>query len=295
MMHMTRTALGLSLFLLMPSVLVAQSTNPTGTKKILLIAGETAKVDTVGHHDYIAGCKCLDQLLRQVDQVTCVSVENGWPSDEKLFDEAKSIVFYTDGGGKQAFLESAQRTAKLQSLVDSGVGIVMIHQAVDFPDESEKQAKDWLGGVYLKSKSGRGHWDSAHVDFPTHPITRGVEPWKINDGWLNGIEFVEGMKGITPLVWSGKEYAGSRAGLDRDIVAWSYDRENGGRSFVFTGLDAHSAWKLPGVRQLVVNGVVWSAGIEIPRSGVRCAIDDTELDAMLTPREPKKPAAKKKQ
>ncbi len=287
--------MGLSLFLLMPSVLFAQSINPTGTKKILLIAGETAKVDKVGHHDYIAGCKCLDRLLQQVEQVKCESIENGWPSDEKVFDHVHSVIFYTDGGGKQAFLESNARIAKIQSLIDSGVGFVMIHQAVDFPDEFEQQAKSWLGGVYLKSKSGRGHWDSAHVDFPTHPITRGIEPWKINDGWLNGIDFVEGLRGITPLVWSGKEYKGSRAGLDRDIVAWAFDREKGGRSFVFTGLDAHSAWTLPGVRKLIVNGVLWSAGVDIPSEGISCDIEESQLDAMLTPREPKKPVAKKKE
>ena len=170
----------------------------------------------------------------------------------------------------------------------------MIHQAIDFPDEFELQAKSWLGGAYLKSKSARGHWDSAHVDFPEHPITRGVEPWKINDGWLNGIEFAEGMKGITPLVWSGKEYAGSRAGLDRDIVAWSFERNKGGRSFAFTGLDAHSAWKLPGVRQLMVNSVLWSAGFDIESHGAPCLIDDSLLDEMLTPREPKKPVVSKK-
>ena len=119
-----------------------------------------------------------------------------------------------------------------------------------------------------------------------------MTPWKINDGWLNGIQFVDAMKGITPLVWSGKEYAGSRAGLDKDIVAWSYERPAGGRSFSFTGLDAHSAWSLPGMRQLVVNGVLWTAGIEIPETGAANEIDESQLDSMLTPRKPKKPAAK---
>jgi Trehalose utilisation len=277
-----------------PCLLFAQSTSPDHTRRIVLVAGETAKVDKVGHHDYIAGCKCLSHLLRQVGGVTCENVENGWPQDESVFKNARSIVFYTDGGGKQAFLESPERVAKIQSLVDAGVGIVMIHQAVDFPDEFEKLAKEWLGGVYLKNQSGRGHWDSAHVDFPAHAITAGVEPWKINDGWLNGIAFVEGMRGVTPLVWSGKEYQGSRAGLDRDIVAWSYDRRDHGRSFVFTGLDAHSAWSHVGLRKLMVNGIVWSAGIEIPSGGIACDIESSQLDSMLTPREEKKPAAKKR-
>ncbi len=266
----------------------AQTDSGNGKQKIVLVAGETALVDTVGHHDYLAGCACLEAILRQTSGVEIVQMKNGWPDDEAVFSNAKAVVFYTDGGGKQAFLDSPARTAKLQTMVDSSVGIVMIHQAVDFPDSVADQAKSWLGGIYVNSASGRGHWDSNHVDFPKHPIARGVTPWKINDGWLNGIQFVDGMKGITPLVWSGKEYAGSRAGLDKDIVAWSYERPNGGRSFSFTGLDAHSAWSLPGMRQLVVNGVLWAAGVEIPETGAANEINEKQLKAMQTPRTPKK-------
>ncbi len=262
--------------------------------KIVLVAGETAKVDKVGHHDYIAGCKCLEAMLRQTDGIEVVQVLDGWPADESVFEGAGSVVFYTDGGGKQAFLSSPKRIERVQSLVDGKVGIVMIHQAVDFPAEFAERAKSWLGGIYLAGKSGRGHWDSKHVDFPTHSITYGVTPWEINDGWLNKIQFVDAMRGITPLVWSGKEYAGSRAGLNDDIVAWAYERPTGGRSFSFTGLDAHSAWSLPGMRQLMVNGVLWSAGVDVPVEGAKCRASEDELTAMQTEREQPRPTAKNK-
>jgi hypothetical protein len=198
-------------------------------------------------------------------------------------------VFYTDGGGKQAFLKSPERIARMQDLVNTGAGLVMIHQAVDFPDQFAEQGLDWLGGIYRHGRSGRGHWPSRHVDFPQHPITRGVAPWQIKDGWLNQLEFVNGMQGVTPLIWSGKEYEESHAGVDGHIVGWAYERPRSGRSFCFTGLDAHSAWELPGVRQLMVNGVLWAAGIDIPEAGAPCRIDKAELEAMRTPRMPKKP------
>lgn len=263
------------------------------TCKIVLIAGETAKVDKPGHHDYLAGVACLEALLRQTPEVETIVVTQGWPEQDDVFEGAAAVVFYTDGGGKQAFLASTARVSKMQSLADSGVGIVMLHQAVDFPEAFAKNAKDWLGGLYLSGHSGRGHWDSKHVDFPNHPICQGVIPWQVNDGWLNKIEFVENMLGVTPLVWSGKEYAGSRAGLDDDIVAWAYQRPGGGRSFSYTGLDAHSAWSLEGMRQLVVNGVLWSASQEIPKEGAANGITEQQLDALLTPRTAK-PAQTKK-
>ena len=262
--------------------------------KIVLVAGEITKVDTAGHHDYLAGCECLQVLLQQTAGVETVRINDGWPQDDSVFDGASCIVFYCDGGGKQAFLNSPQRIAKMQSLVDSGVGITMIHQSVDFPDKFADLGRNWLGGVYQKDKSGRGHWPSSHIDFPQHPITNGVTPWQINDGWLNGIQFVKDMQGITPLVWSGKDIEESRAGLDNHIVAWSYDRPAGGRSFSFSGLDAHSAWELPGMRQLVVNGILWCAGVHIPEKGAPSKIEKSALDAMTTPRESKKPTAKQK-
>lgn len=268
---------------------ISHAADPAKPIKIVLVAGETAKVDVPGHHDYLAGCQCLEQLLKQSPGVETVQVTEGWPTDESVMNGANSLVFYTDGGGKQAFLNSAERVARVQKLMDAGCGLVLIHQAVDVPDEHATQVLSWLGGAYLKNKSQRGHWDSQHVEFPNHPVTRGVTPWKINDGWLNAIQFVDQRQGITPLVWSSKEYEEGRPGIDSHIVAWTYDRPQGGRSFAFTGLDAHSAWERPGMRQLMVNGVLWSAGADIPEAGAPSQIEKAALDAMLTPRQAPKP------
>ncbi|MEZ6043428.1 MAG: ThuA domain-containing protein [Planctomycetaceae bacterium] len=293
--HTPVVAVFLILQSLLPSTTeaVASSADEPSQTRIILVAGETAKVDKPGHHDYLAGCDCLALLLRQTPGVVTVRINDGWPQDESLFDGAAAIVFYTDGGGKQAFLKTPNRIARMQALVDAGVGIVMIHQAVDFPDDHLSQAKTWIGGVYAKGKSGRGHWDSAHVDFPKHEVCRGVTAWQINDGWLNGLQFVQDMKGITPLVWSGREYTESRTGIDAHIVAWTYDRPNGGRSFSFTGLDAHSAWERTGMRQLVINGILWSAGVMIPDTGAPSTIEQSQLDGLLTPRQPAKTDARK--
>ncbi|MBI3464775.1 MAG: ThuA domain-containing protein [Planctomycetes bacterium] len=271
---------------------LAQSENTAtrgapAARKIVLVAGETAKQDVLGHHDYLAGCKTLETLLRQTPGVRTEFVQDGWPENEEVFAGAAAVVFYTDGGGKQGFLKTPERIARVQALANAAVGLVCIHQAVDFPAEFEQQAKGWLGGIYLNGKSGRGHWPSAHVEFPHHPITRGVAPWKVNDGWLNELQFVDGLAGVTPLVWSGKVYQGSRSGRDADVVGWAYERPGGGRSFSFTGLDAHSAWSLPGMRRLMVNGILWSAGVEIPPEGAPAAIDEQRLTSYLTPREPK--------
>ena len=115
-------------------------------------------------------------------------------------------------------------------------------------------------------------------------MTRGVEPWEIQDGWHNQIQFIHDMRGVTPLLWSSRRHHGSSEGGTADVVAWTYERPAGGRSFCFTGLDAHSAWSVGGLRQLMLNAILWSAGLTIPANGAPCAVSQTELASYLTPR-----------
>jgi hypothetical protein len=267
-----------------------RSPEPTGTAalrpeggRIVLLAGRMKGADRTGHHDYLAGCALLASLLRRTG-VEVTAVREGWPDDERILDAARSLVFYTRGAGKQEFLGSAQRVERLQELVDRGVGIVMIHQALSYPPEWADRALQWLGGAHLGGRSGRGHWWTHHRDFPEHPTTRGVLPWRIRDGWLNGIEFADAGRGIVPLVWSGRRHRGSSEGGTADVVGWAYERPGGGRSFCFTGLDAHSAWSRPGVRRLLVNGILWSAGLDVPAAGAECSVSRSDLRGYLTPR-----------
>ena len=251
---------------------------------IVLIAGPVKVPDRIGHHDYLAGCTVLAGLIEQTPGLRAIVVRDGWPDDDAILDAARGLVVYAGGGRKLPLLASAQRIARIQRLIDRGIGVVMLHQAVSCMPEFRVQMASWLGGAHVAGESARGHWRTRHREFPVHPVTRGVQAWETKDGWLNDIRFVDGMRGITPLVWSGRAAGGAAAGGTADIVGWTYDRPNGGRSFGFTGLDAHSAWSAAGVRQLVVNATLWSAGLTIPAAGAPCAIDDGGLQRCLTPR-----------
>jgi len=251
---------------------------------IVLLAGTLKVPDRVGHHDYLGGCNLLASLLEQTAGVRAIVVRDGWPQEESVFDSARALVVYSGGGRKLALLALPQRTLTIQRLVDRGVGMVMIHQAVSYPPEFAGQAASWIGGAHLAGQSARGHWPARHSEFPCHPVTRGVEAWESRDGWLKEIQFLDSMHGVTPLVWSGREHRGARSGGVADVVSWAYERRDGGRSFCFTGLDAHSAWSAAGLRQLLVNGTLWSAGLPIPATGVPCAVDAAALHGYLTPR-----------
>jgi len=251
---------------------------------VVLLAGRVSVPDRIGHHDYLAGCNLLADLVAQTPGVRPRVVCDGWPEDESVFDDARSVVVYSGGRQKLALTQTPQRLDLFQMLADRGVGMVMIHQAGSFSPALEGRAAHWICGVHIPGKSGSGHWPSLHGEFPEHPVTRGVASWAIKDGWLNRIQFADGARDITPVVWSGREHRGSsKGGLD-DVVSWAYERPGGGRAFCFSGLDAHSTWSKRGVRQLLVNAIIWSAGLPIPESGAPCAADEAALPSYLTPR-----------
>jgi Trehalose utilisation len=251
---------------------------------VLLLAGEMAPVDRTGHHDYQGGIKVLRECLLQTSGVRVTSSITGWPSESQELTDAEVVVFYCDGGGKQPYLTSPERIAAIDALVARGAGLVLIHQAVDHPAAHVARAVQWMGASYDPAVSIRGHWPSTHKEFPVHELTNGVTAWTLNDGWLASLRFVTDRQGFVPCVWSSKAASGSSSGGDAAITAWGYERPTGGRSFAFTGLDGHEAWKQAGVRQLVTNGVLWSAGLTLPTGGAPCALDDAAIDRLVTPR-----------
>jgi hypothetical protein len=252
--------------------------------RIALVAGPVSEYGWRGHHDYAAGIGVLGGLLEQTPGVSTLPVPGGWPQEASAFDDVRAAVFYTGGGGKQAFLATEGRRERMQSLLDRGMGLVLLHQAVSCRADHLARMQAWAGGAHLRDVSARGHWRTRHRSFPEHPVTRGVAPWAVRDGWLREIVFAQGATGITPLAWSSRRHRGASTGGSPDVVAWTYERPRGGRSFCFTGLHAHVGWSLPGVCQLVVNGVLWSAGLPIPLGGAAAKPEGIRIP--LTPRKP---------
>lgn len=268
---------------------------PTDAKaaKIVLIAMDTGPIHPRGEHEHFAGCALLMRMLQQTPGVAPVMVTGGWPTNPETLKNARTIVFYMDGGGKQTTIKHAD---EIQKLMDAGVGIVHLHQVIDYPTEPGKQAMQWLGGVYnAKAGGARGHWDESFTTFPDHPITRGVEPFKLNDGWILKLSFVPGLKGITPLLrtsqLSPKGKPDQPANGTDNIVCWAYDRPDGGRSFVLTGAHGHKNWALNGLRRLVVNGILWTAKVDIPKEGAPVELNPADLMTNLE-RKPTTRAAK---
>ena len=253
-----------------------------GMKRVVLLAGSPS--NRRGQHEYLAGCALLADALRRVDGVWPVLVAGGWPANEKTLEGADAVVVYADGGPKLPFLP-AERRARMASLMEKGAGLVMLHQAVDVPAELFPEVQRWLGAAWQPDIGCRGHWDMEFAGLPPGEITRGVIGFAAPlDGWLFNLHFAPGAR---PLLAGGvpdkaRTTADSRAHPGRpEVVAWSYERPGGGRSFGFTGCDLHRNWGVEGQRRFVLNGILWAAGVPVPDQGAPAHIEPGALERNL--------------
>jgi hypothetical protein len=247
--------------------------------KIVLIAGTPS--NKPGQHEYFAGCALLMRWLKQTPGVWPVLCAEGWPKNEAVLDGAKALVVFMDGGEKLAFLEDARWT-KVRALMASGAGFVAFHQAVEVPAEKAEEYKGWLGAVWQPDIGFRGHWDVKFKNVTAHAVSGGLRPFDLlKDGWLCNLHFAN--KGVTPLIASKvpekvRSTADAKAHADRaEVVAWAFERENGGRSFGFTGADLHANWASDDQRRLVLNGILWSAKAPLPDGGATVSVTPEEL------------------
>lgn len=250
-------------------------------KKIVFVAGGPSH--NYGAHEHKAGCMLLkEDLDRSGLPLETVLVTNGWPKDESVFDDAAAVVIYADGGGGHP---AVKHLDSLRAMADRGVGIVCLHYGVEVPKGEPGEAfLETIGGYFEPDWSVNPHWTASYNALPQHPITRGVKPFRINDEWYYHMRFREGMQGVTPILTDvptqetlsrpDGPHEGNPAVREAvakgepQHVAWAYERPNGGRGFGFTGGHVHWNWGHPEFRQLVLNAIVWTAGLDVPKDGV---------------------------
>src|SRR5947209_19722800 len=89
--------------------------------KIVLIAGRPSHGP--GEHEFNAGTKLLVKCLKEMPGIDPVFVEGGWPKDESVFQGAKSVVFFMDGGGGHTMIQGKERKEVMRRLMDQGAGL----------------------------------------------------------------------------------------------------------------------------------------------------------------------------
>jgi hypothetical protein len=235
----------------------------------------------------------------RIPKIETIIHRNAKVGDSFAFDDADVIVVFCDGGGRYPLRGQEDRLEKLRQ---AGKGFVFLHYALcgsqgndaQKPPELPADAKFILkatGGVYETFHSVNPSYTAEFKSIPAHPITRGVRPFTIEDEWYFHMRFLnenteqilahpktaalqailvttppDAVKQLPDGAHSGNPTVRERLGKP-EILAWAFQREDGGRGFGFTGGDNIGNFAHPDFRKLLLNAIVWTAGVEIPESG----------------------------
>ena len=273
--------LPISLCLLFAVCLGGEVLQAAEKAKVVFISGKPSHGRMA--HEHRAGNMILAEALNRSNlNVQGVLVPHyGYPKDTSILDDAASVVIFCTGHGGHVL---KPRLDEFDALMEKGVGVVMIHWATEAekgkPGEKFLQ---WMGGFCDLNWSVNPHWTPKFKDFPKHPICNGVQPFSLRDEWYYHMRFVKDLKGVTPILSDlpGPETLrrrdGARSGNptvrkavaagEKQHVAWAYQRADGGRGFGFTGAHDHINWRHDDYRRVVLNAILWTAKVEVPKDG----------------------------
>jgi hypothetical protein len=167
--------------------LPASAKTADGKQKLVFIAGKPSHPPRM--HEFRAGVLLLTKALANTPGIVVEAHDMGWVKDEKAFEDADAVVIYADGNKGHPAVQG-DHLAKLQALIDKGVGFGCMHYGVEVdPSQAGDQFKRWIGGHYEHQFSCNPIWEPSFEKFPEHAITRGVQPFQVKDEWYFNIRF----------------------------------------------------------------------------------------------------------
>ena len=276
--------------------------------KVVFISGKPSHGPM--SHEHRAGNMILAKRLNASGLANAVVLPDiGYPKDASVLKDADTIVIFCTGHGGHVL---NPKLKEFDALMKKGIGVVMIHWTTEAVkgDPGDKFLQ-WMGGFCDLDWSVNPHW-TANFKPQKHEIWNGVKPFKVNDEWYYHMRFVKDRTGLTPILTdlpgpeTLKRPNGPRSGnvhVRRSVangesqhVAWAYQRQDmKGRGFGFTGGHVHMNWQNDSYRKIVLNAILWTAGIKVPKNGVESATpSDEEMRSNLDPKGKRKPRPKPK-
>lgn len=252
--------------------------------RILIVVGPSNHPP--GSHEVAAGGRLMQHCLERMENPAGVKVDvvEGWP-DRALRDAASSIVFIGDFFPPNHLPNAAQNLVDLEAMMERGCGMVCVHYATGVhgdhvaPDGDHPLLR-WIGG-YFANRSCPHHQSIAKI-FPAATITPAAPEHPVSRGWkeftLHEEPYINNYFGpgnvmapnVTALATSMLPPEAPRP----ETVAWGIARPDGGRGFGIVMPHFYKSWADEDLRRLILNGIVWTAKLEVPAEGVKSALPD---------------------
>lgn len=284
------------------SLLWTLSSTAARSTEILVVVGPSSHPP--GSHEVAAGGRLLAHALEHAENLRGVRTEvvTEWPQDRKRLDAVAAVVFIGDTFPPMRMPQSERIMQELAAMTARGCGIVCLHYATglraeDVAADGEHPLLHWMGGYFATRCK---HHQSIAKIYPAavitpaasdHPVSRGWTTFTLHDEpYINNYFGPDGNK-LAPGVIA---FAASQLPPDApktEIVAWGVERPDGGRGFGIVMPHFYKNWALDDLRTLILNGVVWTARVDVPKEGVRTAKPDLSAFAPAAI-EPKPPVPK---
>ena len=268
------------------------TTAPAPAKRIVFLAGRPSHKS--GDHEFRAGCLLLAKALNtQSDLPVKAEVISGWPKDDTELDGAAALVIYCDSDSVHR-----EQYKRLMELHEEGSGIFFMHYGVHpkKPEDGKNYYLPTVGGFMESGFSVNPKWAADLNANSDHPVRRGCEePVPVYDEWYYSLRFA---KNAIPLVtaiptkdnmvvgsnlWN--ENATKNYGQPQNLV-WGFEDSDGTRGGGFTGGHYHRNWVIDGYRKMILNTIVWIAGMDVPEGGVKSEkITEEQINANLDQKE----------
>jgi hypothetical protein len=259
------TSLRVALALLTSALLAPGA---TAAPKKLLLVGQGPDGHPATTHEYVAGLKVLEKCLKGVPDLEVMSVraDEPWKDGPELLARADGVVLYLAEGARW-MQRDPKRYAALKRVQDNGGGLVVLHWAMGTREAQPIADSVALFGGCHGGPDRKYAVVETQAKVADHPVASGVKDFRVKD------EFYYSLK------WAKAEEPVLRVEIDgaSEVVAWAFERPQGGRAFGFSGLHFHDNWRLPEYRRLVAQGALWSLGLPIPKDGLAVQVDEADL------------------
>jgi type 1 glutamine amidotransferase len=246
---------------------------------------------------------CLQSMLNVPGVQAEVLFE--WPQKPAALEGVSTLVFIGDIFPPQRLADSPLILSQVAAMMKKGCGLVCVHyatglRAVDVPADGNHPLLQWLGG-YFATKNA--HHQSVAKVFPSvtiepaaagHPVSRGWRAFTLPEEPYYNNYFGPGGNQLAPNVTALATSQLPPEAPRREVVAWAVERADTGRGFGIVMPHFYNNWRNEDLRRFILNGIVWTAKLEVPAGGVETAAPDL---ARFQPEsiEPKPRPAQKKQ
>jgi hypothetical protein len=239
--------------------LVAPAPADDARPKRLLLVAQGPDGHPKGTHEYVAGQTILDQCLRKVPGLerSLVKADGDWPEGPELLAKADGVVLFVSEGARWMGTDPARRAA-FAELARRGGGLAVLHWGMGTKSADHIEPFVALFGACHGGPDRKFKFleTTVRVAAPDHPATRGLADFTIKEEFYYALKQLPEAR-LTPLLTADIDG-------ERPMVAWAWERADGGRSFGYSGCHYHENWSRSEYRRFIAQGVLWTLKLSPP-------------------------------